>query len=627
MLKTLRTNTKSIMIIVSVCFVAMMVFAWGMDITGRRSRMQTGVVGVINGQKISTDTYGTIIQNRRQSLGEQQRSDYVTERRLHSEVWEEIVNQTIIAQEIKKRKISFTDRELLSFILSNPPQVVYQVPLFQENGTFSITKYQSFVSNPDNYKNPQTASLMQYLETQAKSTLPFLKFQEMVTGGILIPDVMVRDRWLQENEKRTIDWVFITPARFNNAVLTPSQQELEAYYNEHKKDYEHQELRAVDAVLFELVTSEQDSADVLERIRMLAQRAKSGENFADLANGYSEDPGNRGAQNTSQGGDLGWFGRGMMVKTFEDVAFGLKPGEVSDPLLTQFGYHIVKVDSVQYKVDAKGKPTNEIEKIKAAHILLKIEPSARSREKMENGVKAFYDAVTTGKKDFTQLAQETGLTVNRSQPFNRDATYISNVGPFAELLAKRVFNSKKGEILPIYYTDQGAYVVQVAEIVPAGIPSFQDVMSRVTQDVQRKKRMELAEEAINGMYQRVKSGMSIEEAAMASSDSTLKFTARTSTLTRVENVPGLGSMSPLTAAAFNLKTVGECTEPVKTDLGVGIAVLKEKQPVDEAQYQSEKEELRERMKRDSQEKVLTRIVEELRKKAKIVDDRYMYYNL
>jgi peptidyl-prolyl cis-trans isomerase D len=612
------------MIIVSVCFVGMMVFAWGMDITGRRSRIQTGIIGEVNGQKISYELYSTLIQNRRKSLGENQRSDYMTERRIHTEVWEELVNQALISQEIRKRKISFSNRELLSYILFNPPQVASQISLFQDNGQFSFSKYQEFIRNPDNYKNPQTASLMQYIENQAKMTLPFLKFQQLLTGGVLVPDAMVHDRWLKENEKRTIQWLFLTPARFPDIAKSPEQQDLESYYNEHKKDYEHKELRVLDVVFFELATTPPDSADVLERAQTLVQRAKSGENFADLANGYTEDPGNEDAQGNRQGGSLGWFGRNSMVKQFEDIAFGLKPGEVSAPFLTRFGYHIVKVDSVKYKEDAKGKPTQEVDQINARHILLKIEPSARTRELMENNVKSFYDEVSKN-KDFNQCAQEKGLTVNRTQAFDSEATYISFIGPYSDLLVKRVFHSKKGEVLPVYYTDQGTYVMKVAEIVPAGIPPLEDIIQRVTADFQRGKRLDYAEEVVDKIYHRIQSGTSLKEAAEA--DSSLKVNVQASTITQTENVPGLGSMNSLVAAAFSLTKVGESTGPVRTELGAGIAVYQEQPPLDEGKYQSEREDLRSQIMREIQNQVLTRAVEDLRKKAKIVDNRYMYYNL
>jgi parvulin-like peptidyl-prolyl isomerase len=94
----------------------------------------------------------------------------------------------------------------------------------------------------------------------------------------------------------------------------------------------------------------------------LVRRARAGENFDALAKEYSTDPSNK-----DKGGDLGWFGRGRMVKAFEDAAFALQPGQVSDVVKTQFGYHIIKMDERRNGTNAAGQPE---EQIHARHILI-----------------------------------------------------------------------------------------------------------------------------------------------------------------------------------------------------------------------------------------------------------------
>ena len=387
MLKSMRANTKIIMVIVIVGFVGMIVLGWGMDITDRRSSFESGVIGKINGEKITYELYNNYLQNRRQSLGDRQSMNYTAMRRLHSEIWNEIVNQTIIAQEIKKRKIAYSDRELLTYILNNPPQGLFEHPSFQEEGRFSFSKYQGFIRNPDNFKNPQTAWLLNTIEAQAKSTLPFLKFQDTLTGAVIVPESHVRDRWFQENERRTIRWALVSVSRFSDAIRDVEQEDIDAYYNKHKEEYKREEHRALDFVFSPLQATAQDSSEVQERAEMLAQRAKGGEDFADLANGYSEDPGNDDQMGNRRGGDLGYFGRGSMVKAFEDVAFSLKPGEISDPFPSPFGYHIVKVDSIKYKDNDSKSADKEVDQVKARHILLKLEPSSHRRQGLRSVVR------------------------------------------------------------------------------------------------------------------------------------------------------------------------------------------------------------------------------------------------
>jgi len=618
MLKSMRANTKIIMIIVIVGFVGMIVFGWGMDITDRRSGSQAGIIGKINGEKITYEMYNSYLQNRRESLGDRQAANYTTIRQLHSEIWNEIVNQTIMAQEIKRRKISYTDQELLNYILNNPPQGLFQHPLFQEDGRFSFSKYQGFVRNPDNFNNPQTAGFLNFIEAQAKSTLPFIKFQQTLTGAVIVPESNVRDRWYQENEKRTIRWSLISVSRFRDAIKEVDQKDLEAYYNEHKEEFKKEEHRALDVVFFPLAATAQDSTDVIERAEMLSQRAKNGEDFADLANGYSEDPGNDDRMGNRRGGDLGYFGRGNMVKAFEDVAFSLKPGDISDPFLSPFGYHVVKVDSIKYK----DKSNKEIDQVKARHILLKLEPSSRTREALEERVNAYYDKAVAG-GDFAVLAKDEGVKISRTAQFTKESTMIGSIGQNSQMLSQRSFEAEVGDILPIYWIDQGSLVLQVAEVNKAGIPPLDEVVSQVRQAVREEKGRAQAEEFAGKIDQLMKSGMSLEEAAVA--DSSNIIAVNTDAVTRTQNIRGLGAKNPLIAAAFTLKEKGDSTGPVSIEQGVGIAVLDEIESLDASRFENDKDQLREKMTRELQNKIITRVMENLREKAEIVDNRYQIY--
>ncbi|MHB9029889.1 MAG: SurA N-terminal domain-containing protein, partial [Candidatus Latescibacterota bacterium] len=172
MLKTLRTSTKWVMITVAISFVGMMVVGWGMDYAGNRG-MKAGIIGKINGRDISYDYYNGMVAQRRSQTSQTQPMTMDAERRIHEEVWNEIVMQALIDQEIRKRKIGYTDKELVSFMVSNPVQGVDQAPMFQNpDGSFSPDKYKSFILDRENLKNPQTAQLIRYIEEQAKNSLP-----------------------------------------------------------------------------------------------------------------------------------------------------------------------------------------------------------------------------------------------------------------------------------------------------------------------------------------------------------------------------------------------------------------------------------------------------------------------
>ena len=370
--------------------------------------------------------------------------------------------------------------------------------------------------------------------------------------------------------------------------------------------------------------SAQDSTEILERAEMLSQRAKNGEDFVDLANGYSEDPGNDDGMGNRRGGDLGYFGKGSMVKEFEDVAFNMKSGDISDPFLSQFGYHIIKVDSLKFTETDSGKKTDEVNQVKARHILLKINPSARTREEMENNVNAFYEqAVKDG--DINLLAREKELTVNRTVPLSEDATYVNFIGPNTDILVHRVFEAKTGDILPVYKTDMGSFVIQVADVLEAGIPPLKDVIDKVTSDLSVELRMKYAGEFFARIEKNVASGMSLDEAVKI--DSTHVVTVKTESVTFSQSLPGPGPKSPLVAAVFGLENIGESTGSVKCENGFGLAILDEIIPSDDEKFNNDREQLKERIKQELQGIVLNKMMEDLKEKAEIVDNRHLFYNL
>ncbi len=152
-----------------------------------------------------------------------------------------------------------------------------------------------------------------------------------------------------------------------------SEKEIKRYYESHKDRYVEPEAIRARHILIEVPqgASPEEEAKALKKAREIRQKVLKGEDFAKLAQKYSADPGTK-----EKGGDLGFFTRGQMVKEFEEAAFALKPGEVSQPVRTAFGYHLIKVEE---KRPAREKSLTEVKEQVKEEIL---------RERQEKRLKA-----------------------------------------------------------------------------------------------------------------------------------------------------------------------------------------------------------------------------------------------
>lgn len=165
--------------------------------------------------------------------------------------------------------------------------------------------------------------------------------------------------------------------------VSVSPEELQSFFQEHKDDYVQEEAVHARHILFRVAAdaSPEDNEKVQNRATAVLAKAKKGEDFAKLAAEFSEGP------TKDRGGDLGYFGRGKMLKPFEEAAFKLKAGEISDPVRTRFGYHIIKVEErkeakrLSYE-EAEGQVRQKVTEEKAIALYREYVTTLRSKAKV-----------------------------------------------------------------------------------------------------------------------------------------------------------------------------------------------------------------------------------------------------
>ena len=263
--------------------------------------------------------------------------------------------------QFKKLKIVATDDEVIYHMKNNPPAFLKSNPEFQTLGEFDQVKYDLAISSP---VGNEWAPLEQFMKD---TYIPDYKLRQILFSAISATDKEVKDEFTKRNIQYTIEAVHVTNAMVNSDSLEPSNEKLLTEYNKRLDEFEKGETRTLNYITWKKDPSKNDSILVKEEALEIKAKIDAGEDFAELANIYTDDPSNQINPDSGKGGDLGFFGKGQMVPAFEEAAFSAKPNVVVGPVLSAFGYHIIKV--------FEKKNEGDQEQVHAAHILLKIAAS------------------------------------------------------------------------------------------------------------------------------------------------------------------------------------------------------------------------------------------------------------
>lgn len=608
MLDTLRSNTKIILWIVVIGFVGFIFAGWGRGIQTSRRGPERGVIGRVDGINITYQDFNDELTERLRAYSERAGGDISESTRgaLREEAWNAIVTNILIDNEIDRLQIDVPNDHVFDVLWGNPPVAVYQSPAFQdENGEFSFEIYHREIQlHPERWEG-----VADMYRQQLRRQL----LQQEIQAAAFVSDNEVWDEFAAQNEKVRVSYVDVDPRRIDGAPLTPTEDEARAYFRDHSADYEQPAAIVLDYVEFAREASEDDVLDAERRAQELAQIARDGEDFAELAKAYSEGP------SAPEGGDLGWFGRGAMVKEFEDAAFALRTGEISDPVKTRFGYHIIKVEE-------KRRQDGEDE-IHARHILVNVNPSEETLVALEEAAVGL--GTLAQEKGLSEAAAELGLTVQTTPPFPEGA-YIPGIGSMRPAVVA-AFESKPGAVLGPFVTRGGYYVLELIQKIPAHVPTYEDLAEQATQagtqhpalsDLLDERRAERAREAAQAIAEAVQGGATLEDAAAEHG----YVVRQTEPFTRKERVRAVGGPNEFTGTSFGLDR-GETSGVVETTDPERFFILRvdEQTPAPQELFAQTEPQLRAELYRREQIALFTSWLEDLMAKAKIDDYRDRYF--
>jgi peptidyl-prolyl cis-trans isomerase D len=593
-LQVMRSSAKFVFWILLVAFVGGFLLFEASGLMDRGAVTTTTAVATVNG----TDILYTDWQQRSSQLMQQEQQSGRTltqdeQRRIENQAFDELVSDVLLRQEYRKRGITVTDAEVRDYARFAPPRWITQSPELQTEGRFDMAKYQRLLSSGQARQSGLLVSLEQYY----RSEVPKEKLVEQVTAGVYVTDLDLWRAWQDANDSAAVSFVVLRPTP-TAADSNVSDADLRKYYDSHKAEFDRPGRATVSVVYIPRLVSAADSAAVRTRIAELRNEIVGGAKFEDVAKRESAD-----SISAANGGDLGKGVRGQYVAEFEKALDALKPGELSAPVLTPFGYHLIRLDS------------RSGDSVAAHHILLRVQPSDSSAAKVDRLADQL-SRIAAGSDQpskFDEAAKSLSLTpytvnVNEGEPAMHDGKYVPSVSAWAFSGARR------GEVSDLFDAEDGYYLARLESLTESA-KTFETAKADVRGRVALDRAVERAVPQANQLATAARSG-TLEAAAAAQKLAVQK----TGLVTRSDAATLFGSVGEALGAAFALP-VNTVSVPIRQRDGVFVLRVDQKKPADRATFDVKKKEIRAARQQQVRQQHLQAYFEDLRKSAKIDDRR------
>ncbi len=594
------------------------------------SFLQTGgpsandTIATVDGRVVKAGDFRTMYAQQvdayRQAYGANLNDQLLKQLGIEQRLIQQMIDEEAVLAEAKRLGLSVTDAEVEARLI--------RLPALQENGVF--VGYDRYRQMLDMQRPPLTAP---QFEDQLRRTLLAEKVQAAVTGWVRVSDADVEKEYRSKNEKVKLELAVFNAAQFRSGIQ-PTDAELQAQFTAHPDLYQIGERRrvrflSIDAqslrskvtvtdaeiqaqyqaniatystpeqvhvrhILFK--TEGKDDAKVKAAAEAVLAKAKApGADFAKLATQYSEDEGSK-----DKGGEYDFFGKGTMVKEFEDAAWALQPNEISGLVKTQFGYHIIKMLE---KRPASVKPLDEVK--------AQIDDQLRW-QKAQAEAQKINDEIAPSIKtpaDLDRIAQARSLVVGDSGLFTRDEP-LAGLG-FVPAVSAEAFAMKQGAVSGSLKTDRGFAFITLTEVQAPHAPKLDEVKAKVQDDVIRAKALELARAKAQTVSQQGKTNFA---AAAKAAGVEVK---KTELIARGTALPDVGVSGVIDQAVFALNQ-GDVSAPITTETAVVVAHVVEKQTGTPEGLAAERDSLHDQLLQQRRQEFFAAYMTKAKTKMKIV---------
>ncbi|MEP7066531.1 MAG: peptidyl-prolyl cis-trans isomerase [Gemmatimonadota bacterium] len=594
----MRSAARYIWIVIAALFLIGFVFYQQSGLSGAKVTAGT-TVAKVNGVSIPYIDFERTSQNRIRQEQEGAGGKSLTldqQRRIEDDTFNDMVTNILLGQEYKKRGIGVSDQELQQAALSSPPQQLAQSPEFQTEGQFDFEKYRRFITSP----MAKQQGILYQLEAYYREEIPKRKLFEQIAGPVYVTDAQLWRGYQDTHDSAQVSFVAFDPNTIPDSAVHVSDAEIKTYYESHKKALGDRPGRAsVSLVMIPRTITAADTAAARSKADSLRAEIARGAKFDDVAKRESADSGS-----AVKGGLLGKVGKGQFVKPFEDAAYALKPGELSQPVLSPFGYHIIRVD--EHKGDS----------LTVRHILVRIAQSDSSAALTDRRADSLAKAANLDKPaEFDSMAHALGLKVGRataieSDPLTWDGRYVPGGSAWT------FGGAKVGETSDLIDSDDAYYLVRLDSLHEGGKPTLEAARDDIRRERVRTKKLDVLADKAKALVTAAQGGQTLEAAAQTAG---LKVD-KSLTFTRTTQVPVLGQTTEAIGAAFGAP-IGSVAPPVKGQNNVIVLRVDKRTLADRATFDKQKKEEREQMVQRVRQQRVQQYLAALHEAANIEDNR------
>lgn len=503
MLEFLRKRAQSIVIQAIVVIIALVFIFWGVG-TNLMNKQEAAIV--VDDEEISFQQFQQAYDQAYTRLAEQfggtVPKGLAEQLNIKQQVISQLVQESLLRQGGQEMGLMVSSREI-----QNEVEGMIQ---FQQDGQFSMERYKSILAtnrlSPEKYEqslryemlgNKTIESVAGFSQVAADHEIEELYNLEKETVSVsyvafsplpYIDGVEVNDtdleQWYQEHgdsykTEKEIQLRYV-PFLFDDigAKITISDDELKQYYDENLSDYQKPEGRHARHILLKAGSADSDETHQQQKAKAeeVLAKARSGEDFAQLAQQFSEGP------SAAAGGDLGFFTENQMVKPFNDAVFGMETGQISDVVKTDFGYHIIKLEEIQpagttpyeaAQTEIKEKLQLEQAKPMAFQLVNDAYEAIIGAGSLDKYLETDGDASTVDTEFFSRSAPPEGVTA--------DPAFL-----------EKAFVLNENELSSIVETGDGYVIISATAVQEPLVPALADVREQVETDYRSEKAADQA---------------------------------------------------------------------------------------------------------------------------------------